>query len=79
MKKQIYYDAFLSGLVPVKDVRPYSGDWYTQDGSYFEATVTQSVKGYREGETVTGRRGSFVHKTGRVSSGGHILVRTAIN
>lgn len=70
MSKQLYFDGFLCGLIKVKPVRRL-------DGGKFRVEVMEDKKAYRKGEELDCYGSSLVNKTGRRTSGGHILVATA--
>ena len=63
----IYYDAFLNGLIPVRNCK--------RSGNKITAIVSRTTNAYKVGETVSSFAHDFVVKTRM--SGFHQLVKTA--
>lgn len=78
--KQVYYDAFISGLVPVKVIRPAGAadfEFPCSHRNQFVVEVTRSVKAYDRGEQLIVSRNSLVHKS-RVSNGQQLVVQAQL-
>ena len=60
--KTIYYDAIFTGLVPVRDCK------LLEDGMV-QATVSETVKAYKEGEIIESFPYYFVNKLSGLKDG----------
>jgi hypothetical protein len=65
--KQVYYDAFRTGLVPVKVLRPAKAEdvaFPCSHDNQFLVEVSRSTGAYKRGERLVLLSSSLVHKAG---------------
>ena len=71
--KQIYYDSFMSGLIPVGEPRKVpADDMAFGAGNMYYVRVQKSTGAYVKHEVLKVHASSLVHKTGMKD--GHIMV-----
>jgi len=73
--KQIYYDAFRTGLIPVSEPRKVPADEMPFGATMYYVRVQKSIGAYVKHEVLKVHASSLVHKARVTSSGQQLVVQ----